>query len=398
MINSTLYIFGNLGSGYTQYPYDYTTNILSSLASQTDAKSMLAIHRENNLMYYSYLRRLEGEQHIGFCVLLNGLMFSDINELFSVFEDVLTFMVTSGGIISFNSKGGITATTTTFIGKEKNIDSAFSYIKNVLSKLEHNLKKLPPVSYGTSKSETKTFAATDNGESIADASCKYGFTYIVKDKDYNNATLSSYKGVVMRLNKEKEELENRYAELNKDYQKVKKQKKQFGIVVSLIIGLLVVIIGLVSIQDNLNATRTLLTNANNSIVQKNERINVLQGTISDLTYKYNNTVQQRDALDKAFSDYKDLVSGYQPFLFKSSSFNFNTKDYTFSYYGLNEGYQSITLRVISPDGQIANYDYNVYISSGENSTNLSTNGYFYNSSYYVFELIYDGKVIGGGRH
>lgn len=398
MINSTFYIFGNLGSGYTQYPFDYAKNILSSLISETDAKTMLAVRRENNLMYYCYLRRLEGVQYIGFCALLNGLMFSNVKELFSVFENAVTFMVTSGGIIGFSSEGDIVATTSTLIGKEKDIDSAFSYIQNGLSKLEHDLKKLPPVSYSISKSETKSFSATDDDKSIADASCKYGCTFVIKDKGYNTASLLGYKGVVVRLNKEKDNLARNYAELNEKYQKVSKQKKQVDKIVVLLLILLVFGVGIYFLNDSLNTTRSQLTDANNRIAQKNRQIEVQQGQISELTNKYNNTVQERDALDEEFSDYKNLVSRCQPFLFKGSSFNFNTNDYTFDYYGLKEGYQSVTMRVISPDGSIRNYDYNVYVSNGENSASLSVNGYFYNNSYYVFELLYDGKVIGGGRH
>jgi len=41
---------------------------------------------------------------------------------------------------------------------------------------------------------------------------------------------------------------------------------------------------------------------------------------------------------------------------------------------------------------------NIYISKGENSAGLSVNGYFHDSDYCIFELLHDGKVIGGGRH
>lgn len=183
MINSTLYIFGNLGSGYTQYPLDYTNKFLSTLARHSESKSMLIIHRDGNLMYYCYLRKLDDMHNIGFCVLLNSLMFSNINELFSIFENVITFMVTNGGIVCFSPEGELRSETTTFIGKEKYVDAYFLYIQSELEKPGITIDKLPPVSYGTSKSETIDFASTDDNTSIVEASHKYGYTYILKDQE-----------------------------------------------------------------------------------------------------------------------------------------------------------------------------------------------------------------------
>lgn len=398
MINSTLYIFGNFGGGFTQYPADYTKGFLATLASQTDAKTMLAIHRDNNLMYYCYLRRLENDQYIGFCVLLNALMFSNIKELFHVFENAITFMVTSGGIIGFNSEGEIIAAAATLLGKEKDIDSAFSYIQSDLSKLETSLKKLPPVSYGISKTETKTFSVNDDNDSIVDSSHKYGYTFVAKDKGFVSATLSGYKGVIVKLNKEKKELAGKYEELNTKYQKTVRQKKQIDKIVFLLVLLIGLGAGLLSLNSLLNTTQSKLTDANNSIRQKNSTIKEQQNEIAYWKNNYNQAVRQRDGIERDFSEYQSMVADCQPFLFKSSSFNFNTCEYTFRYYGLADGYKTVTVRVIYPDGTVRSSDYNIYISKGENSAGLSVNGYFYNSNYYVFEIIYDGKVIGGGRH
>lgn len=398
MINSTLYIFGNLGRGYTQYPFDYTNNILSTFAQHAESKSMLAIHRDRNLMYYCYLRKLDDGHNIGFCVLLNGLMFTNINELFPVFENTITFMVASGGIVGFSSEGELKPETTTFIGKEKYVDASFLYIQSELEKPGITIKKLPPVSYGTSKSEAMDFTATDDNTSIVEASHKYSYTYILKDREPLSSRLSGYKSVISKLNKEKKELAKQHEELEHKYQEMVRQKKQTKSVNTLLLMVIIFGIGLFSLNANLNMTRSQLTDANDSIAQNKENINVQQRQISELADRYNNAVRKREALSEQFSDYMNIVSGYQPFLFKSSSFNFNTNEFTFTYYGLKEGYQNITIRVIYPGGEIYNYNYNVYINIGENTTSLSVNGYFYNTNYYVFELIYDGKTIGGGRH
>ena len=89
MINSSIYIFGNFDGGYTQYPDNYAKNIYQKYFVQSPSKSQIIIHRENDLMYYGYVRKLDNNsQYIGFCVLLNGSMFSNISILFSIFENL----------------------------------------------------------------------------------------------------------------------------------------------------------------------------------------------------------------------------------------------------------------------------------------------------------------------
>ena len=44
-MNSTIYLFGNLGQGITLYPNDYTKNIFKEFISRANAPTQLIIHR-----------------------------------------------------------------------------------------------------------------------------------------------------------------------------------------------------------------------------------------------------------------------------------------------------------------------------------------------------------------
>ena len=58
-MNSTVYLFGELGQRYSQYPTDYTQLIFQRCAVLSKEKTQLIIHRDTTLMYYSYIRKLD---------------------------------------------------------------------------------------------------------------------------------------------------------------------------------------------------------------------------------------------------------------------------------------------------------------------------------------------------
>ena len=47
-MNSSAYVFGNLGEGYTQYPEDYAHEIYEEFQAKADAPSQVIIHRDKS--------------------------------------------------------------------------------------------------------------------------------------------------------------------------------------------------------------------------------------------------------------------------------------------------------------------------------------------------------------
>ena len=106
-MNATVYLFGEFNSGYTQYPDDYTSAIFNQFHKNAKSTTQIAIHRDGNLIYYGYIRKLEQERYIGLCVVLNGLLLTRIDGLFSLFENTISGLVTKGLLIHFNEQGDI---------------------------------------------------------------------------------------------------------------------------------------------------------------------------------------------------------------------------------------------------------------------------------------------------
>ncbi len=183
-MNSRIYIFGNLENGYTQYPEDYTSEIFRNFYKQTTRKSQIIIHREGNLMYYGYIRTLNPDsQYIGFCIVVNGIMFSNIANLFLVFENAVSDMVSRGNILLLDDNGDLIPKTNSLNQHEKEIKRTAAIIGVDVSELENSAKKLPPVSLNSTKDESISFSVSDKNDDIVEASAKCGYTCVFKNTD-----------------------------------------------------------------------------------------------------------------------------------------------------------------------------------------------------------------------
>ena len=57
-MNISVYLFGEFSVGYSQYPNDYAKIIFESFAKSAQATTQITIHRDGDLMYYGYIRKM----------------------------------------------------------------------------------------------------------------------------------------------------------------------------------------------------------------------------------------------------------------------------------------------------------------------------------------------------
>lgn len=222
-----MYVFGNLKNGYTQYPDDYAKDIFQKFHTIATANSQIIIHRDNSLMYYGYIRKLdEASQYIGFCVLLNGVMFSQIKKLFSVFEGAVAELVAKGEILAFNDNGGITSYLDRLREGRREIERIASIIGNEITEFANNTKKLPPISFGIANDACMNFSVSDKNSDIVNASAQYGYICIFKESKYDTARVNSFKSILGRLSDENKFLKSQNSKLQEHNKKILNQKKQ----------------------------------------------------------------------------------------------------------------------------------------------------------------------------
>lgn len=224
-MNISAYIFGSLGSGYSQYPSDYTQDIFQQISALSSAPTQIAVHRDDKLIYYVYLRKLEAGQYIGLCVILNGMMLTDFKEMFTIFENTITNIVVNGVILQFNDRGGIVSKVNHLYTNQTEISRITDNLRNDFAKLERTCQVLPPVSYSVAKSDVKRFAVEDDINSIINASAIFNYTFIYKQKNYNTQSLSNYIAVLSKVSKERDELKERCSSLSATLAKTRAQKR-----------------------------------------------------------------------------------------------------------------------------------------------------------------------------
>lgn len=189
-MNSTAYIFSNSGT-YSQYPDDYAKEIFQKMAENASGESTVAIHRENNLMYYVYIHRACKEYnyfnephcyysgYFGFCIILNDLMLTDIKGLFSIFEDATNRLIEDGKILYQNREGDLCSSDLAFYQKEA--ADIIAYLSSRIPELEATAKKLPPLNYSIANTEIKKFSTDKDLAETVESSAKYAYTFITKE-------------------------------------------------------------------------------------------------------------------------------------------------------------------------------------------------------------------------
>ena len=222
-INCSVYVFGRFADSYSQYPDDYTRSIFEQFYDKASATSQITVHRNGELIYYGYIRKLDDKQrYIGFCLLLNNVMLRDVAALFETFEAIVEQIVAQGNIVHLTPQGELTTTLKSLVQQQAQVEQIVATLKRKINSLvPEDIQQLPPFRYDLTQNDCASFNVKDAKQDIAEATAKYSYTYIYKDQDYDTVTLTSYRDTLRRLTSENETLKGK----NK---KLIRQHRQFG--------------------------------------------------------------------------------------------------------------------------------------------------------------------------
>lgn len=234
-MNGSIYIFGELSSGYTQYPDDGSSDVFKTFYRNSKAITQIAIHRDRNLMYYGYIRKLHNHKYIGICLVLHGGMIKNINTLFEIYEKTISDFVNKGDFIHLSKNGEIVARVSELYKHEESIKLTIDKLSKDVENIE--IHQLPVTDYSISRDSSKDFSFNDNVEDIVKASHTFGFTYIYKDEDYDTIQTNSSRAVIKQLNKEIEAYKKKTSEQENKLRILERKKKQMGVVVALLVAL-----------------------------------------------------------------------------------------------------------------------------------------------------------------
>lgn len=300
-MNSRIYLFGQLGNGYTQYPTDYTQSYFQDFERNAKAQTAICVQREGDLMLYQYLRRLSGKktahsEYIGIAIVYNGVLINDIEPLFHICEDAITNMVVNGKILEFTEDGGIISNLEKLYQADAEFTRIAEYLSAQLNALSALFEKLPPSNYALGKDQSKSFSIGDDMASIIEATRNYAKVYVLKDADYNSASLSSFSAKLHTLSQAKETALQKVKKQQEEITSLKRKQKNMTLVLILILIISCGGIGILFYVSNTNNQIRRLQGTNRdlqTIVDKNQQTMLLQwDSISEL-----NTTNHQQAFE-----------------------------------------------------------------------------------------------------
>ena len=301
-MNSTIYVYGTLEDGFTQFPNDYASRLLKHGATLTDAPTAMVIHREGSLMYYSYIRRLEtadGKQYVGFCVVLNGVWLPHVHTMMDTYERLVAELVKLGHIIRLDDAGNVVPATKNLAQRQQEVERIQTYIRRSLSPIENDQQILPPASYAVDDTHTVRLNTDATEQVIADAACQGGYVVVTKDKDYDDDRLTGYRAVVTRLSQERDALQQKNNDLMTSVRRtIRKEHRTRRWLIAIIVAAGVawafskLIHHLEHTQDNLNSAVTTISGQRNRISDLNETIETLQAELNSTQNAYTQAKQE----------------------------------------------------------------------------------------------------------
>lgn len=242
-MNTTTYLFGNLSTGYTQYPDDHARTVFETFHRHSQSTTQIATHRAGPLMYYGYVRRLDGDRYIGLAAVVNGLMIADVSRLFHIFEGMVEMMVRAGYLLHFSDSGEIVSSVSHLHESREELDILDAALRHAFDALEPSALPLPPESYATDPGSVRTFSLADDAGEIRAATHSAGYTFIYKSAGYETAQTRSYRGIVARKNRENLILAQERDELRREVERLSLAQRNTRWVSAL--AIIVVVMGMV---------------------------------------------------------------------------------------------------------------------------------------------------------
>lgn len=399
-MNFSFYFYGNPNKRYSQYPDDYTASTLADLQEGVTG-ARLVIYRKMDLIHYAYTESLGNKNNIGFCIIFNKSYCKRPHRLANLFRTLIeTRLIESGEIIRYSDKGVLEYQVNTLTNSSREHEQLQEVIN---AELETNYDF-----YGID-----TVTSTYNGEkTTAEVVSELTDAQIIDlTRQHNKVVVNYHNGVdegyipkvIETLRTSLLQAEGDVERLKKENTKLNKQKKQYRYVMLLSLLLVGCGLGILSLNNNLTSTKDELAQAiqtisdqQDSITEKNSLIIKLNQDTQFLTDKLQSEVSRREEIETEFTSLKNGFG--QPLFIMGSSFNFNSGNLSFTYFGIQETTLKLYVRAYRNNENYYNSG-QVNIKKGTNTSSIFLSRGLDSNKYYSFEILVDDTIIiGGGRH
>ena len=399
-MNFSFYILGTPEGRYSQYPDDYTASTLAGL-QEGMAGARLVIYREMDLVHYAYTERLSNDSIIGFCLIFNKARIQKPRQLIRLFRFIIEKrLIESGEVIKYTDDGELKFKVRSMSECVKEYDRLKGFLN---SEFESNSSKYDIESLTTTYNGIRSTGELDINASDGQIMSMANQHNKVIVNDDNGIEHGYIPQIIASLREQNQKASGEIERLQAENKALDRKKKQFQLVVFLALAILCCGIGLLLLNDNLNTTKDKLTKANetisikeDSITLKNEQIVGLHERVGNLKYDLYSEKKQRKKVEEDYEDFKSTLNNVQPFIVKSTSFNWSTGRLSFDYYGFRDADVRIQARAMGSTSY--SNTSTVTIQKGFHSSSIYLSSSLNSSNWYSFELLVNNKIIGGDRH
>ncbi len=299
-MNFDFHIFSSR-DGYEQYPQDKNVASFYEYARKRNKGSLLAVVRNPKIVRYIYVQGIGGtKDYFGFCVTFNDLCFTNIEQVFGLFEKLYETVVYEGKFLRIDNDGKISFTSGTLSSKVADFEILRGKVFTAVEELPRRATAVLPSSYKINAQEASV-SLSDGNKAILDKVANNGCVYIHK----NSSESSDLNYVGQMLS----DLHRQNDRLQTELTAVKRQKNQYRTVL-LLLALLLVGAGIaayVIIGNNqiINSQSYTISELNETIDFKNRQITQTNDQLRATKLLLQESIAQSDSLTKVVSQVRD---------------------------------------------------------------------------------------------
>ena len=338
------YIFSYVSGNYQQYTSDHSEAFIKQCCIYCKDTHQIAIHRDGNLMYYSYLYKKNASSIYGLSVVC-GEVCLNLKWLYEYLQKMLEASANKGVLFNYDKQGQIRKNVVSFATEAAEIDNIFRDIKDDLERRPLFWEQLPPEDLSVPLTSKIALAFNDDDKAKITEALRHYHNVVVT---MENTLPSSFSQTVLRLNSEKEQLLVQKNGLEVEIEALKRQKKQYKWVIILSLLVAIGLIAIVSFNQNVNQLRGVIRSKDLSIdsltvvvANKNQAITTQEEIINKKDRELNTVKNERETIQTELYQTKsvlDNVAQQMPIFISSMVLRTGDDSYGETIYSKNTTY------------------------------------------------------------
>ncbi len=394
-MNCNIYFFIGTQKGYSQYPDNYSKDIISNILAETDRKkniSQFAISMNGKLAYMTYQYRYSDTKYFGICCEYNNVVPTNFNYLFEFYDNLMIDILNRGELLHYDSAGSICNSVDYISDKTELLNYYGNYISNHFNDELAKYINLPSQNYTSEKKKIIVLAYDDTHTQLTDLLSTYDNIVISRDNPYVLGYINTLKKSSDRISK----LETELAKTNR-------QKKQYRVVIFLVLAVAGCLVALYffnsniqSLTGNLSQRNEEIKVLNNDLTLANAKIDTMSIELSEKNQRIGLEASKNrnsiDSLNNLAQHQESVISGLRSDLSSANSSLSSTKSKLSQVQKKLSNYQKKVgkhLPLVVTDIGIANH-----YKGGKEETGYGGTIYSKNSMYLTPRINYIGLVEG----